>query len=67
MIALCSVAVDLRVTQMVNQVMGVHAVLASGVIRWQRCHPAPSGSFLDKLIMEGVLAGQRWCGGCLVL
>ena len=32
-IALCSVAVDLRVTQMVNQVVGVHAVLAPGAIR----------------------------------
>jgi acetamidase/formamidase len=32
-IALCSMAVDLRVTQMVNQVMGVHAVLAPGAIR----------------------------------
>ena len=32
-IALCSVAVDLRVTQMVNQVVGVHAVLSPGAIR----------------------------------
>ena len=40
-IALCSMAVDLRVTEMVNQVMGVQAVRARGVIRWQRCHPAP--------------------------
>ena len=32
-IALCSLAVDPRVTQMVNQVMGVHAVLAPGAIR----------------------------------
>jgi acetamidase/formamidase len=31
-IALCSVAVDLRVTQMVNQVVGVHAVLRDGAI-----------------------------------
>jgi len=29
-LALCSVAVDLRVTQVVNQVHGVHAVLAPG-------------------------------------
>jgi acetamidase/formamidase len=32
-IALSSVAVDLRVTQIVNQVVGVHAVLAPGAIR----------------------------------
>ena len=32
-IALCSLALDLRVTQMVNQVMGVHGVLAPGAIR----------------------------------
>jgi acetamidase/formamidase len=31
-IALCSVAVDLRITQMVNQVVGVHAVLRDGAI-----------------------------------
>jgi acetamidase/formamidase len=35
-IARCSVAVDLRITQMVNQVVGVHAVLAPGAIREQR-------------------------------
>jgi acetamidase/formamidase len=32
-VALASVAVDLRVTQLVNQVVGVHAVLAPGAIR----------------------------------
>jgi acetamidase/formamidase len=32
-VALASVAVDLRVTQIVNQVLGVHAVLAPGAIR----------------------------------
>jgi acetamidase/formamidase len=32
-IALASVAVDLRVTQVVNQVKGVHAVLRDGAIR----------------------------------
>ena len=32
-IALASVAVDLRVTQIVNQVVGVHAVLGPGAIR----------------------------------
>jgi acetamidase/formamidase len=32
-IALSSVAVDLRVTQIVNQIVGVHAVLAPGAIR----------------------------------
>jgi acetamidase/formamidase len=32
-VALASVAVDLRVTQMVNQVVGVHAVLPPGAIR----------------------------------
>jgi acetamidase/formamidase len=32
-IALSSVAVDLRVTQIVNQVVGVHAVLRPGAIR----------------------------------
>ena len=32
-IALSSVAVDLRVTQIVNQVVGVHAVLAPDAIR----------------------------------
>ena len=31
--ALASVAVDLRVTQIVNQVVGVHAVLRPGAIR----------------------------------
>jgi acetamidase/formamidase len=31
-IALCSVAIDLRVTQIVNQVVGVHAVLAPNAI-----------------------------------
>jgi acetamidase/formamidase len=31
-IALASVAVDLRVTQLVNQVVGVHAVLPHGAI-----------------------------------
>ena len=30
--ALCSVAVNLRITQMVNQVMSVHAVLAPGAL-----------------------------------
>jgi acetamidase/formamidase len=32
-LALASVAVDLRVTQIVNGVKGVHAVLADGAIR----------------------------------
>jgi acetamidase/formamidase len=32
-VALASVAVDLRVTQIVNQTLGVHAVLAPGAIR----------------------------------
>ena len=32
-VALASVAVDLRVTQLVNQVVGAHAVLAPGAIR----------------------------------
>lgn len=32
-VALASVAVDLRVTQIVNQVLGAHAVLAPGAIR----------------------------------
>jgi acetamidase/formamidase len=32
-VALASVAVDLRVTQVVNQVVGAHAVLAPGAIR----------------------------------
>jgi len=32
-LALCSVAVDLRVTQLVNTIVGVHAVLAPGAIR----------------------------------
>ena len=32
-VALCSVAVDLRVTQIVNQVVGAHAVLRPGAIR----------------------------------
>jgi acetamidase/formamidase len=32
-LALCSVAVDLRVTQIVNQVRGVHAVLAPDALR----------------------------------
>src|SRR5262249_27990162 len=32
-VALASVAVDLRVTQIVNQVVGVHAVLPTGAIR----------------------------------
>jgi acetamidase/formamidase len=32
-IALASVAVDLRVTQLVNQVVGVHAVLPPGAVR----------------------------------
>ena len=31
--SLCSVGVDLRVTQMVNQLVGAHAVLAPGAIR----------------------------------
>jgi acetamidase/formamidase len=31
-LALCSVAVNLRIPQMVNQVMGVHAVLAAGAL-----------------------------------
>ena len=33
LIALASVAVDLRVTQIVNQVVGVHAVLPPGALR----------------------------------
>ena len=33
-LALASVVVDLRVTQMVNRVRGVHAVLADGAIRF---------------------------------
>jgi acetamidase/formamidase len=33
-LALASVAVDLRVTQVVNQVRGVHAVLPHGAIRF---------------------------------
>ena len=32
-LGLASVAVDLRVTQVVNQVVGVHAVLPDGAIR----------------------------------
>ena len=32
-LALCGVAVDLRVTQIVNQVCGVHAVLAPEALR----------------------------------
>lgn len=35
-IALASVAVDLRITQIVNQTVGVHAVLAPGAIRSER-------------------------------
>jgi acetamidase/formamidase len=33
-LALASVVVDLRVTQMVNGVRGVHAMLAHGAIRF---------------------------------
>jgi acetamidase/formamidase len=32
-LGLASVAVDLRVTQVVNQVVGVHAVLPDGAVR----------------------------------
>jgi acetamidase/formamidase len=42
-IALASVAVDLRVTQIVNQVVGVHAVLPHGAVR-SSATPSTAGS-----------------------
>ncbi|MEK8106036.1 hypothetical protein NKG94_14335 [Micromonospora sp. M12] len=33
-VALASVAVDVRVTQIVNQTVGAHAVLRDDVLRW---------------------------------